>query len=81
MSPRCLYHCETKAGVFWIAAHPGNPGRCTLGVDDMVLGTFHRPETAADDVYRQAAGWLERDEGSEAAFPRELGAWTKGGTE
>lgn len=44
----------SPVGTFWI--EPRHDGRWTLGVNDMALGSYHSPESAADDVACQATG-------------------------
>lgn len=81
MRRKCLYHCKTKAGVFWIAPQPGSPGRFWLGIGDVPLGSYHTPEAAADDVHCQSTGWNEWDMLGLVSFPTELADWTKGSVE
>lgn len=78
MGRKCLYHCKTKAGVFWIAPQPGTLGRFSLGINDLPLGSYHTPEAAADEVHCHATGWGDWDILVSVNFPAELSDWTRG---
>jgi len=63
--------------MFWIAPQPDGSGRYWLGIDDKVLGSYHSPIAAADDVYCQATGWYKWDSLEPITSPTDLSEWTK----
>lgn len=68
---------QTKVGMFWIRFSPQGGGRYLLGIDDSVLGVYHSPEAASDDVYMRRTGWPPWDSLSSSQKPSDLTEWTR----
>jgi hypothetical protein len=73
MSAVWIYRAQ--AGLFWIRPQPDAPGRFWLGIDDTVLGSYHAPQAAADDVYTQSTGCPAWDSLPSVTEPSDLSEW------
>lgn len=71
------YHKHTAVGTFWIRPH--DFGRWGLFIEKdgetELLGSYHSPEAAADDVYTQHTGWDTWDIPIRHDAPVDLGEW------
>ena len=67
---------ETAAGTFWIRFVPRGRGVFILGIDEVELGTYFSPETAADDVYMRRTGFEPWDLSAKTDRPTDLEEWT-----
>jgi hypothetical protein len=73
-----VYYYRSSVGTFWIRPEPGSPSQVQLGVGDEVLGCYHSPEAAADDVYTQHTGYYAWDSLPSVTDPTDLSEWQKG---
>lgn len=64
---------RSKVGTFKIALH--NNGRFGLWIGDELLGSYHSPHAAADDVYMYATGHWPWDQQMMVLEPCDLGEW------
>jgi hypothetical protein len=73
-----VYYYRSRVGTFWIRPQSSNPGRVQLGVGDEILGSYHSPQAAADDVYTQHTGFDAWDSLPSVTEPTDLSEWQKG---
>ncbi len=64
---------KTFTGTFYIRKQPDK--RWGLWVDDELLGSYHSPGAAADDVYTQRTGYHAWDSLSPVSKPCDLSEW------
>jgi hypothetical protein len=64
---------RSKIGTFKII--PNRKGRFDLWFDEDVLGSYHSPQMAADDVYTQSTGCFEWDSLDPVMEPADLSEW------
>jgi len=64
---------KSRQGTFWIKRR--EDGRFLLGIDEEALGSYHRPEAAADDVYNCATGHYAWDAQLTVTEPTDLSEW------
>ncbi len=66
---------RSPVGVFVIRE---KAGRWQLWIDDGLLGSYHSPEAAADDVRAHVTGWPEWDERRASPHdPADLSEWER----
>jgi len=66
---------RNPAGLFSIRPQQGRWG---LWIGDELLGSYHRPEAAADDVYTQHTGWDAWDDKEpDGSEPTDLSEWQR----
>jgi hypothetical protein len=74
-----LYHFKTPVGILWIRPQPHSGGRVWLGMnDDMPVGSYHSPKSAAEEVRSQTTGIHEWDALRNFDPPSDLSEWTRG---
>ena len=71
-----VYHYKTDLGILWIHLHL--PGVYELRLDHKLLGAYHSPEAAANDVARRNTGCTAWDEQVSVEKPTSLSEWGKG---
>ena len=62
-----------SSDVFWITAQSN--GRYLLSINDEGLGSYHSPESAADDVYSCTTGYYDWDNQGSCSEPTDLSEW------
>ena len=60
-----------------MAIAPRDDGRWNLWIDGVVMGSYHSPHAAADDVYTQSTGHDAWDMGPTPDAPCDLSEWTQ----
>ncbi|NJK58869.1 MAG: hypothetical protein HC939_24290 [Pleurocapsa sp. SU_5_0] len=64
---------KIKSGTFWIS--PQSNGRYLLSINNQALGSYHSPQSAADDVYQCATGYDAWDNKGSCLEPTDLSEW------
>ena len=70
-----LWVFKSRAGTFKISQL--SSGRTGLWVDNELLGSYHSPHSAAQEVFECTTGHEPWDENIEVDFPSELDDWRK----
>lgn len=68
-----MWYYQTNVGMFKIVRNKS--GRFDLWIDNIQLGSYHSPNAAADDVYKQTTGWDEWDTLDTDSIPTDLSEW------
>ena len=69
------YRYKTRFGTFIIKPLLDSPERVGLWMDDELLGTYHSPRSAADDVYTQHSNHDGWDAQPPVIEPADLTEW------
>lgn len=72
-----MWFYRATIGTFRIRENPDNPGSYMLSIDDIHLGDYDSPSSAAKDVYAQNTGWDEWDSLEEVSSPPDLSDWAE----
>ncbi len=71
------YYFESAAGLFSIRPTTNQPVRYALRLGDELLGSYHSPRSAADDVYVQSTGSIKWDGLRGVDMPTDLSEWER----
>lgn len=70
-----MWWYKTEVGIFKIIKNKF--GYYDLWIDDEILGSYHSPWSAADDVYLQSTGHYEWDDLDPVTDPTDLSEWNR----